>query len=174
VLAPQPAAALATAPALGTAEPAAPREAEPEREVRLRIEATPPGAELYLDGQRLGLAPLDRSLRADDRPHEIVARASGYADALQNVRLDADVIMTLSLSPLPAAAPPTAPEPEPAAKPGRRPPGRAAPRKPAASAPAASEAAAPEPAPEKAPTASCTPPYTIGSDGLRHFRPECL
>jgi eukaryotic-like serine/threonine-protein kinase len=138
---------------------------EPARQVRLRVDASPAEAQLYLDGQLLGTPPLDRSFVADTRPHELLARASGYADAIQPLQLDGDVIITLSLTPIPAAtASPAAPST------GRRP---AAPRRHASARPTP-ETAPPIPPPAKAPAASCTPPYYIGADGLRHFRPECL
>jgi len=139
---------------------------EPARQVRLRVDTTPAGARLYLDGQLLGEAPIDRSIVADTNPHELAARATGHTDAVQVVSLESDVIISLSLTPIPAAAPARAPAPS-----ARRPP----PRKPAPSAAArpSTEAPVATPAP-KAPAASCTPPYYIGTDGLRHFRPECL
>ena len=162
VLAAPPSIASEPAP-LPAPAPPAPREPEPARQVRLRIDAVPAGAQLFLDGQSVGSAPLDRSVLADSRPHELIARASGYTDAVQPLGLDADVIITLNLTPIPAPAPA-----KPAAAGVRRP---APPRRAPAAAPRPS---AETPAPARAPAASCTPPYYIGADGLRHFRPECL
>jgi eukaryotic-like serine/threonine-protein kinase len=146
--------------------PEPPPQPEPPRQVRLRVDATPAGAQLYLDGELLGEAPIDRSVLADTRPHELVARASGHADTVRTLNLASDVIISLSLTPVPAAAPARTPAPS-----VRRPP--PPPRRPTPAAPPRANAEPSAPAP-KAPAASCTPPYYIGTDGLRHFRPECL
>jgi serine/threonine-protein kinase len=136
------------------------------RRISLGISVRPGHAALYLDGRRLSTAPVSESLFADDIDHELRAEAEGFEPLRQSLRLDSDQELSLTLTPLPKPVVETAnAQPEPRAT------GRQRRRRPSAStaAPVTPVAPVATPAPP-----SCNPPYFIGSDGLKHYRRECL
>lgn len=92
----------ASAPTVTQPEPA-PAVAEEETHVRLVAAVTPPEATLYLDDRMLPGNPVNIQVPIDDGSHVVRAVLNGYETAEQTVRLDADVAITLSLSPVPAA-----------------------------------------------------------------------
>jgi len=53
----------------------------------LAIDATPAGASVFVDGELVGTAPLDDSLRLEPGLYEIVARLDGYQTGRQLVEL---------------------------------------------------------------------------------------
>jgi hypothetical protein len=137
----------------------------------LSISVTPASAALHLDGQPLGSGNFAQALAPDQLEHELRAEAPGYEPLRRSLRLDRDLELKLTLQPLPEAAePPTlpaAPQPRPGVK--RPIPRRAAPpsNTPPQRPPNPSVA-------EPATAPSCSPPYYIGADGLKHYRRECL
>jgi hypothetical protein len=137
------------------------------RKVQLTVSVTPGDAALYLDGRRLSSAPVSESLVADTTEHELRAEAEGFETLTERVRLDADLNLKLMMRALPAPDPPEDTKPQPRATGRKRPPRRG---------PTQSVTASPTPAPPTPAPAGpdCNPPYYIGSDGLKHYRRECL
>jgi hypothetical protein len=82
---------------LGSDCPLAP---QPPRLVRLELSVEPPGAALYLDGQRLSSNPIDARLVLDSRPHTLRAEADGYAELVSSFQLDSDIRLDAELRPL--------------------------------------------------------------------------
>jgi len=81
---------------------------------RLHIECTIPGAEIRLDGKRLGVAPLPGPVWVAPGSHQITATMSeGFFPGLENLTVAPGEFKTatLDLKPLAAAAPPPPPEP---------------------------------------------------------------
>jgi hypothetical protein len=157
--------------AVVTPEPVAPIPVAVEpapRKVQLDVTIIPDDAALYLDGRRLSSAPVSESLVADTREHELRAEAEGFETLTERIRLDSDLKLKLTLK----ASPPPAPTSDntkvpPRATGKRRPPRRG----PTQSATATPTPPPPNPTP---PGPDCNPPYYIGSDGLKHYRRECL
>ena len=78
------------------------------RPARVDVDSRPPGAELFLDGQSLGVStPARITLRRDRRPHVIEVRKAGFQPAQVPLHLDRTVELksTLSLAPARAAVP---------------------------------------------------------------------
>jgi serine/threonine protein kinase len=50
----------------------------------LKIESTPPGAELTLDGESAGMTPAEINV-SNDKPHELIAELEGYQDIKQTI-----------------------------------------------------------------------------------------
>lgn len=73
---------------------------EPPRLVRLELSVEPPGAVLYLDGQRLSSNPIDARLVLDAKPHTLRASADGYAELVSSFQLDSDLRLDAELRPL--------------------------------------------------------------------------
>jgi hypothetical protein len=121
------------------------------RQIRLSIDASPSGAQLYLDDKRLETNPYVGTVGADGASHKIRAVAQGFDTETRTVTLDKDVDVKLSL------ARPKVGKPAPA-------PHAAATHEAHATAPAAPAAAG----------ANCNPPFTLDADGIRRFKPECL
>jgi hypothetical protein len=97
-LTPSPAPGSHSAPVpLGSKCPTAP---QPQRLVRLELSVEPPGAALYLDGQRLSSNPIDARLVLDSRPHTLRAAADGYAELVSSFHLDSDLRLDAELRPL--------------------------------------------------------------------------
>ncbi len=55
---------------------------------RIAVESTPPGAQVYIDGQAMGDTPLHTTLDATEG-HEILVRAEGHEDALVSLPTEA-------------------------------------------------------------------------------------
>jgi eukaryotic-like serine/threonine-protein kinase len=137
------------------------------RKVQLAVSVTPGHAALYLDGRRLSSAPISESLVADTTEHELRAEAEGFETLTERVRLDTDLNLKLTMKASPAPEPPDNGRPQPRATGRKRPPRRG---------PTQSATTTPTPAPPTPTPAGpdCNPPYYIGSDGLKHYRRECL
>jgi serine/threonine protein kinase len=71
-------------PVVVTPVPDAPTESAPELIV-WRIESTPPGGEVSVDGEVRGTTPLDLSLEPDSKPAWVEVRYKGYTTYRQNV-----------------------------------------------------------------------------------------
>ena len=75
---------------------------------RLSVKTEPPGADLYLDGHKIGAAPLVRTVWAG--PHELRAQKPPYTAATETVTVPEsqthEVALTLPAPPPPAPAPP--------------------------------------------------------------------
>jgi eukaryotic-like serine/threonine-protein kinase len=160
---PPPAAAVTPEPALPI-----PVAIEPTpRRVQLNVSITPAEAALYLDGRRMSSAPLSESLVADTTEHELRAEADGFETLTERIRLDSDLNLKLTMKASPVVEPP----PE-NTKTQPRATGRKRPRR--GTAPSATATPAPPPPAPAPPGPDCNPPYYIGSDGLKHYRRECL
>jgi len=117
-------------------------------QVSIRISASPPEAKLFFDGEPLPMNPFIRVVTAGPSEHEIRAEAEGHQVSTRKLVGDRDAEVMLKLERAPADR-----------------------RKPTT--------AAIPPAPRKggttsAPKASCDPPYTIDSQGIKKFKVECL
>lgn len=83
----------------------------------VRIESTPPGATLSVDGVPKGMSP--QTLKLPPGPHQIEAVRPGFVHAKQDVevRFGGDNHFTLALDEIPAPPPPVATAPPPAPPP---------------------------------------------------------
>jgi serine/threonine protein kinase len=117
-------------------------------QVSIRISASPPEAKLFFDGEPLPMNPFIRVLTASASEHEIRAEAEGHQVSTRKLTgdRDAEVILKLERSPAERRKTTTAANPP-------------APRKGGTASP---------------PKASCDPPYTIDSQGIKKFKVECL
>jgi serine/threonine-protein kinase len=171
---------LAGGPSLAPA--AAPEPVKPaEPMIQLSVSVMPEGASVFLDGERLATLPSRLKRPKDDAEHELRVEAEGYEPALRRIVFDADVALAVVLMPLPPVVVPSElpSKAEPSVATKKRPR-----RPPPVKAPAPALASEPTPAPEGAETPAaepssavkpaCDPPYYIGSDGVKHYRPECL
>jgi serine/threonine-protein kinase len=150
--------------------------------VTLRVTVSPASAVLYLDGRRLEGAAAGVALARDGREHELRAEAEGFQALVRRLRLEADTALVLELQrSAPAkAAPVEAPVAagvveSDAADPESAPDERSA--RPRAHRAVSREYEGSRESPAASPlvtAASCDPPYFIGSDGLKHYRRECL
>jgi eukaryotic-like serine/threonine-protein kinase len=79
------------------ASPAA--EPDPPRrdEIRLRVDTTPPGATVTLDGKRLGRTPIDMRIGASSGEGELELELPGYRSATRSIALDRDGRLRVSL-----------------------------------------------------------------------------
>jgi serine/threonine-protein kinase len=114
----------ASSAAIGTTS-AAPREPEPSSAVQIRIVASPPDAEIWVDGAEVSANPFSGKFSRDGRLHTIEVRAHGHETKAQLVEFASDVelIVTLDRYPnndpsRPRTAPPAASAP---ASPGPKP-----------------------------------------------------
>jgi serine/threonine-protein kinase len=97
-----PAPTVASAARLGSGAPpsATPATANPAQKaplVRLTISASPAGARLRLDGERVE-NPYRSEVTADDREHELLVTADGYEPEMRRLRFDRDLDLRLALS----------------------------------------------------------------------------
>ncbi len=127
----------------------------PARSVALAIEARPASASIWLDDE-LVPNPYTAERPRDTAPHRLRVAAPGYVTEEVEVRLDADVRVSRSLTPL-AAAPAVV---------------SAVHLHPTANVASARPATAPAAA--SAPPASCDPPFYLDARGIKKFKPECL
>jgi len=134
----------------------------PARNVAIAIEARPTTASIWLDDELLP-NPYSAERPRDTQPHHLRVAAPGYATEDVELRLDADVRMSRSLTPL-AAAPAAMAAPAAIVS--------AAHLHPIANVASVRPAAAPAAA--SAPPASCDPPYYLDARGIKKFKPECL
>jgi serine/threonine-protein kinase len=76
--------------------------------VKLELSASPPSAELVLDGAKLEGNPFTGQFPKDAALHRLEARAPGHRSEARMVPLDENLTLRLDLAPLPAAAGPAA------------------------------------------------------------------
>ena len=84
---------------------------------RIRIDCETPGAEVNLDGKRVGLTPLPDLIWATPGRHQITASHESATPALENVDVTAGSVGTVTLRLRPLAIPVAEPVPEPEAVP---------------------------------------------------------
>jgi serine/threonine protein kinase len=171
------AASLPTEPAPRAVEPPAVRPAAAEEarptEVLLSVSVTPPSASVHLDGRAVALSPSGLRVPKDELEHELRVEAEGHEPAVRRLRFDADVAVAVALTPLPPVLTPSElPDENDRTTLRRRPrrPPVASVQRPEPPPPAEVE---PSPAPTE-PAVVCDPPFYIGTDGLKRYRPECL
>lgn len=100
--APSPAAEAPTA----TAEPsAAPADVKAPASLKLRIAATPPEAEIFLDGARLPSNPHDAKFARDGLSHRLRVTADGYVEQSRMLVFDQDIDVKIELEAKDAGAP---------------------------------------------------------------------
>ena len=169
----EPVGAVSAAPeasaALAAAAPAA-------ANVTLKVNVVPRNAVLYLDGRRLDGAAGGHQLPGDGREHELRAEAEGFVTLVRRLRVERDTSVDLALERVVKARPGRVAAPEgvvSAAEERVSEAGRGQRSAGARQGEVAREAAAPGGSPLVT-GASCDPPYFIGSDGLKHYRRECL
>jgi hypothetical protein len=98
---PAPVTAVATAvpePAPAPAPIADPGPPPAPTEVVIRIESRPAGAKVYLDGEEKGRAPVDLRMPVRDAPAALQLKSRGYSTLSQELRLDRDQTLLLTLS----------------------------------------------------------------------------
>jgi eukaryotic-like serine/threonine-protein kinase len=127
--------------------------------VTLNVTAFPAAARLYLDGEPIATNPLFRTVPRDAREHRIEARASGYVSEVRPLSFDQNANLVLKLSAL--AAPSSASQSPTVAASSKPQPNKHAPAKAASSS-------------DGKPSVDCTQPYTLDSEGVKRFKPECL
>ncbi|HEY8141245.1 MAG TPA: serine/threonine-protein kinase [Kofleriaceae bacterium] len=83
---------------------ATPAAATGDGKVRLRVESTPAGADVFRAGSdtSLGTTPLDTRLPRSDEPARFELRKKGFLTASQETRLDDDAYVSIGLAPAPA------------------------------------------------------------------------
>jgi serine/threonine protein kinase len=89
---PSPTAAAAGVGAVAAATP----EAAP---VELQLSTEPPGAEVLVDRERVGVSPVELQRASSDQPVAITIRHAGYHDVVRNLVLDHDQTLAIVLSP---------------------------------------------------------------------------
>ena len=89
-----PAAAAPSAPAAKVGEPA-------RQTIMLRVRSVPYGAEVSLDGERLGVTPLEVPVKASDQPRHLSLFLAGYEVRQMDLALTQDVGLGLNLKKLP-------------------------------------------------------------------------
>jgi serine/threonine-protein kinase len=122
----RPAAGGATGDAPVTAAPAvvqppAPEKAPAPQPVTLTLVSDPAGAEVWLGGERVGLAPIQTRVPRSSSAAEVIMRRAGFVEDRSSVVPDQDRLVSRTLSPVPP--PPEEKKPAPAVirKPGALP-----------------------------------------------------
>ncbi|HEY4117053.1 MAG TPA: serine/threonine-protein kinase [Byssovorax sp.] len=89
--------------AASTSTPRAPADSASESsaaaKVVLHVESAPPGASVTLAGRELGVTPLDAPLPASSARVELVIASEGFAPSVQEIALDANVKVMVTLTP---------------------------------------------------------------------------
>ncbi len=115
--------------------PTTPAREEPDL-VDLVVRATPPSAQISIDGAAVSTNPFHAKYRRDQRVHHVLASADGYDTKLEDVALAGDVSIDMSLD---RRAPPAATHRSPAPAPPPPPPAPAVHAQRHVAAPPASE-----------------------------------
>jgi serine/threonine-protein kinase len=136
--------------------------AEQQRLVTLSVAASPVDAVVSLDGKPAGSNPWTTRLPASGQTARIEVTSPGHRPFTQEVTLLADVSLSVQLE---ALAPRAVAAPEPSASAGRS---------SKASGKARIVAVQPVAAPPAAAKPNCNPPYTLDTEGVKTFKPECL
>jgi serine/threonine-protein kinase len=146
------------------------------RPVAVEITAKPQGAEIFLDGKRLGEGHFKGEVERSSSPRRLEVRAPGYESATRELRLENDTLLGIELVPTTPAE--TSEETGDAERGDasesaqrRRTRGVTRPLARASVPSAAPVVSAPSVAPAKA---NCSPPYVLDKDGVKTFKPECL
>jgi hypothetical protein len=95
----RPAVAADRAPTVAVEEPppvASPADAAPST-VSLQIDVTPAGAEVYLDGERLGQAPGVFAVSPSDAPRRLSVRKAGHATFTRELAVDGPLVVPVRL-----------------------------------------------------------------------------
>ena len=167
-------AALAGGWLLSRAPPAAPAVASnvpaPARLVHLEVDASPPGAEIFLDGLKIGQGHLSTSEPAAPRVALLEVRAHGYITARREVSLDQNSSLDVVLKPEPPATSFGAPRPKSPRAPVKA--GESSPR--VSQAPVSRAIKPPPPRKVTKRSANCNPPYTLSADGVKTYKTECF
>jgi serine/threonine protein kinase len=124
--------------------------------VPVSIEARPPEARIFWDGEPLAGNPYVGELPRDALPHVVRVEAAGFRTQSLTVGLKDPIDSQVELVPEPTASParPTATTT------------RSASNQPAAAVSAGTSAAHA--------LVACTPPFTFDPNGIKRFKPECL
>jgi serine/threonine-protein kinase len=105
------AAAATTDEAAPSAEPSAAAAVEPAASVSIRVRVSPPEATILLDGERLGRGSYEGEVQRSEAPRVLRVEAEGYEPKEEKVRLTSNLMMSISLQEIPAAAPSAATTP---------------------------------------------------------------
>jgi serine/threonine-protein kinase len=191
---------LATLSDSATTTPEVARHGASAASVTLRVQSDPEGAEVYLDGVRLGVTPLSTTREPSTVDRTLELRAPGRVTSQKTIRLQGDLDLRLALTP---EAPAEEPTREPEAAPPReseheavssshaseddRAETAARQRRPAFRAPSSrgrpvSDTAQPSEVAPSAPNTqktssseeSCDPPYRLDPGGVKVFKPQCF
>jgi hypothetical protein len=110
--APKAAAAPAGAPGPTLPTPGGPSgEIQVPPAVHVRIDSTPRGSQVVLDGRRIGTTPFEIDLPRGDRARIFTLRRAGFQDAQLDVRGDVDIDRSIALAPGRGALTGRAPKP---------------------------------------------------------------
>jgi len=142
---------------------------EAERLVTLSVAAWPVEAKVLLNGEPAGANPWSQRFPVSERKVRVEVTSPGHRPFAQDVTLNADASLSVQLEAQPApsvespASPPAgaASSSKPTTSKGKRAGAPTPVEKPLAAAPAA-------------PKPNCTPPYTLDTEGVKTFKPECL
>jgi tRNA A-37 threonylcarbamoyl transferase component Bud32 len=153
-------------------EPAAAMLQTPARLVSLEIDAAPAGAEILLDGRRLGQDHVVVSEPASSHVAVLEIRAAGHVTARREVSLDQNSSVDIALKPEVTAPPATATTTSTttsATATATTTATRSLASKPHSSLPATKPAHKP-----KTRAGNCNPPFTVGADGVKTYKTECF
>jgi hypothetical protein len=170
---------------MNPAHPVATKAPPPIVDVSISISVSPADARLTLDGVTVS-NPLVMKRRPDNRPHELVAEAAGYQSLKRSLSFERDLTVMMGLAPQPQAATnPVVPQADvsavsavhqaaaPAAVPQAR-PKKTAPVADVSDTSDKSDTPDPQEAKTAPEKASCAVPYSVDSNGIKTFKPECL
>jgi serine/threonine-protein kinase len=79
--------------------------------VHVRIDSTPRGSQVVLDGRKIGTTPFEIDLPRGDRARIFALRRAGFQDAQLEVRGDVDIDRSIALTPGRSTLPGRAPKP---------------------------------------------------------------
>jgi len=130
----------------------------PPKSVMFEVQALPAGAEILLDGKRLGTDHFLGPQPSSERKVSLEVRAAGRIAERKELVLNRDMSLQIVLSPEPVLAEertPAAPDPPPRAQSTAR-----TTNKPATGSGNRS--------------AKCNPPYVFAADGVKTYKPECF
>jgi len=147
------------------------------KRVSIGLQATPPEAKLFLDGEALPTNPSTKLLTVDGKAHVLRAEAPGFANASTEFSPSQDTTVELLLSSLGTAERTEHPARSTGTgsghyvgRVGRPVAGAAA---PPTAPPVTTPTVAPPSAVTAAPKPNCDSPIFLDKDGIRRVRPEC-
>jgi hypothetical protein len=138
------------------------------KRINFSLVAAPNDAQILIDGKPVPQNPWTEVVPASSATRMVEVRAPGYQSYTKTVALNSDVELSVRLEPLPAApiasaSAAAAPSSSSTKSSGRIRWAAGIPRSSAAPADAAAAA-----------KANCNPPYTLDSDGVKTYKPECF